>query len=177
MKVEDNFLVKEDFDELQNFFMGDMLPWYYNSTIDFVDDEDKYQFIHLFYDAYVSQSAHIEIINPLLSKISPAAIWRIKVNLLTKTPNIIENAFHQDMGKVYKDGVEIDSGGHEKLLKQATTSIFYMNTNNGYTKFEDGTKVESVENRLISFPANTKHTGTSCTDEQTRIVINFNYFK
>ena len=62
-------------------------------------------------------------------------------------------------------------------LKQWTTSIFYVNTNNGYTKFEDGTKVESVANRMLTFPANMKHIGTSCTDEQTRVVINFNYFK
>ena len=52
-----------------------------------------------------------------------------------------------------------------------------MNTNNGYTLFENGTKIESVANRMITFPTNMKHTGTSCTDENTRVVINFNYFK
>ena len=51
-----------------------------------------------------------------------------------------------------------------------------MNTNNGYTKFEDGSIVESVANRIVTFPANMKHLGTSCTDEKTRVVINFNYF-
>ena len=66
---------------------------------------------------------------------------------------------------------------YNKLLKQSTTSIFYMNTNNGYTKFEDGTKIESVANRLVSFPSNMKHKGTSCTDEKTRVVINFNHFR
>ena len=81
------------------------------------------------------------------------------------------------MGRMYQNGVEIDASVHEKILSQITTSIFYVNTNNGYTKFEDGTKVESVANRLVSFPANKKHTGTSCTDEKTRVVINFNYFK
>ena len=64
----------------------------------------------------------------------------------------------------------------EEKQKQWTTSILYVNTNNGYTKFEDGTIVESVANRLVSFPSNMKHTGTSCTDEKTRVVINFNYF-
>ena len=64
----------------------------------------------------------------------------------------------------------------EEKQKQWTTSIFYVNTNNGYTKFEDGTKVESVANRMITFPSNMKHTGTSCTDEKKRIVINFNYY-
>ena len=65
----------------------------------------------------------------------------------------------------------------DEKLKQWTTSIFYVNTNNGYTKFEDGTKVESVANRMVTFPTNMKHTGTSCTDEKMRIVINFTYFE
>jgi hypothetical protein len=50
-----------------------------------------------------------------------------------------------------------------------------MNTNNGYTEFEDGTRVESVANRFISFPVGMKHRGTSCTDKKTRVVINFNF--
>ena len=65
----------------------------------------------------------------------------------------------------------------EEKLKQWTTSIFYVNTNNGYTEFEDGTKIESVANRMVTFPTNLKHRGTSCTDEKIRVVINFNYFK
>ena len=93
---------------------------------------------------------------------------RIKANLLTRTPNIIENTFHIDIG---------DECMSEEKLKQWTTSILYINTNNGYTKFEDGTKVESVANRMVTFSANLKHRGTSCTDEKTRVVINFNYFK
>ena len=76
-----------------------------------------------------------------------------------------ENEFHVD-------GPSLS----EEKLKQSSTSIFYVNTNNGYTKFEDGTKVESVANRMVTFPANMKHTGTSCTDEKIRVVINFNYF-
>jgi hypothetical protein len=52
-----------------------------------------------------------------------------------------------------------------------------MNTNNGYTEFEDGTKVESVANRIVTFPSVTKHRAVSQTDEQRRVVINFNYLK
>ena len=57
------------------------------------------------------------------------------------------------------------------------TAIFYINTNNGYTLFEDGTKVESVENRICIFPYYMKHTGTTCTDKNQRVVININYTK
>jgi len=57
------------------------------------------------------------------------------------------------------------------------TSIFYVNTNNGCTVFEDGTEVKSVGNRLVTFPGNTLHTGRNCTDEKCRVLINFNYIR
>jgi hypothetical protein len=50
-----------------------------------------------------------------------------------------------------------------------------MNTNNGYTYFEDGTKAKSVANRLIKFDNVMYHSGTTCTDENQRVVININY--
>ena len=56
------------------------------------------------------------------------------------------------------------------------TSILYLNTNDGYTQFENGTKIESIENRLITFPLSYRHTGTTCTNQPFRAVINFNYF-
>jgi len=50
-----------------------------------------------------------------------------------------------------------------------------MNTCDGYTLFEDGTKIESIANRLVTFPNGMKHTGTSTTNASFRMVINFNY--
>ena len=178
IKIEDNFLAQNIFDELQALMMGDRLAWYFNDGIDFAleyedgttgfpeeSDKDKFQFVHIFYSSMAPCSPYFKDLSPILELIQPTSIFRIKSNLLTKTPNIIKNAFHVDMNMP------------EEKLKQWTTSIFYVNTNNGYTKFEDGTKVESVANRMVTFPSNMKHTGTSCTDKKTRIVINFNYFK
>ena len=117
---------------------------------------------------------------PILDKINPISLWRIKANLLTKTSNIVENAYHHDISSF--DDENRKTIFPEKL-KQLTTSIFYVNTNNGYTEFQDGriamenTKIKSVANRLVTFPASLKHRGTSCTDEKIRVVINFDYFK
>ena len=167
MKIEDDFLEQTAFDELQTLIKSSDFAWYYNPYIDYKTEKEKgFQFTHLFYRYDAPRSSFCEKLNPILEIIDPISLWRIKANLLTRTPNIIENAFHIDM-----------SGISEEKLKQWTTSIFYINTNNGYTKFEDGTKVESIANRMITFPANLKHTGTSCTDEKIRIVINFNYWK
>ena len=47
--------------------------------------------------------------------------------------------------------------------------------NDGYTYFEDGKKIKSVENRLTKFDNITYHSGTTCTDNNKRVVININY--
>ena len=39
----------------------------------------------------------------------------------------------------------------------------------------NGDKVECVENRMVIFDSNLKHEGVSCTDQQRKVVINFNY--
>jgi hypothetical protein len=140
-------------------------PWFYADRIVFEDDVDKFQFIHAFYDNHMPMSPFSNELDSIINIIQPFSIVKIRAKLLTRTPEIVESTFHVDIPL------------SEENLKQWTTSIFYINTNNGYTKFEDGTIVESVANRMLSFPANMKHCGTSCTDERRRIVINFNYFE
>ena len=167
IKIIDNFLDQKKFEKIQTTLFGQNFAWYYRGQIDFKDElTDKFQFFHYFYSETIPTSTSLDLLNPIFEKIKLISLWRVKANLLTRTPNIVENSFHVDM-----------LGVSEKKTKQWTTSIFYMNTNNGYTKFEDGTKVESIANRMITFPSNMKHTGTSCTDEKIRVVINFNYFE
>ena len=166
MKIEDNFLKQEEFDKIQKL-MGEPspFPWFYADRIVFEDDVDKFQFIHAFYDNHMPMSPFTNELDSIINIIQPFSIVKIRAKLLTRTPEIVESTFHVDIPL------------SEENLKQWTTSIFYINTNNGYTKFEDGTIVESVANRMLSFPANMKHCGTSCTNERRRIVINFNYFE
>jgi hypothetical protein len=55
-------------------------------------------------------------------------------------------------------------------------AIFSINTNNGGTILKDGTKIDSVENRILFFNPSEEHDSENCTDEKTRINININYF-
>ena len=50
-------------------------------------------------------------------------------------------------------------------------------SNNGYTYFEDGQKVQSQENRAVIFSGDLLHAGTSCTDTDLRVVLNIDYCK
>jgi len=88
-------------------------------------------------------------------------LFKNKANLLTKTEKTIEHKMHID----YKSDIN----------KKITTGILYINTNNGYTRFNKGKKINSFENKFITFNSNELHTGTTCTDENYRVVINFNY--
>ena len=165
MEVVDNYLSQEDFNTIHNHLYGDGI-WAFLDGIDYKDDdEDKFQFVHYYIKQSVQVSKYLNILLPITNKIKPFVFTRIKANFLTRTPTVRENRYHVDIKLKRKNKV-----------RDWTTSIFYVNTNNGYTKFEDGTKIESVANRFITFPANRKHLGTSCTDQNSRVVINFNYY-
>ena len=47
---------------------------------------------------------------------------------------------------------------------------------NGKTIFASGEEISSVENKMIVFPSNLKHAGTTHTDTKYRLVLNLNYF-
>jgi len=166
-KIEDNFLRQKELESIQEVLLGNSFSWFFNYKLNetFKLKEYPFQLSHTFYENGAPSSQVVQPLVPILEILRSLSIYRIRANLLTKTSNHIENPFHVDM-----------PGLSEEKQKQWTTSIFYVNTNDGYTLFEDGTKVESVANRMLTFPTNMKHTGTSCTNSQTRIVINFNYY-
>jgi hypothetical protein len=159
MKIIDNFLSEHEFMSIKNLLMGSDFPWYFNEGV-IVEDNDKanFQFTHSFYRNYKPESSYIEALNPIFLKINAKSLIKVKANLGTRMSEIQNTGMHTDFDF------------------SCTTAIFYLNSNNGYTIFEDGTKIESVENRLVAFDSLLKHSGTTHTDEQTRVLINFNYF-
>ena len=165
-EIIDNFLDKKDLNQLQEGMLSEKFQWYFSNSI--VHEREKdFQFCHTVYKNGDWGGGYNGLFDPIIEKVDPFSIFRIKANLRTRESEIKESSFHTDIGPA------LLSDEQKKLW---TTSIFYINTNNGYTEFEDGTKIESVANRLATFPANWKHRGTSCTDENIRVVMNFNWF-
>ena len=168
IKIYDNFLDAKTFNEIQQQCVSD-LTWSYDNTVAnrFNTDtvcEEKYdwQMVHMFYNHPFNISEFFHIINPIVQKINPVIMYRAKLNLNPSTDEIIEHGYHQD----YQP---------EDTGKIFTSAVFYLNTNNGYTKFKDGTKIESKENRLVTFPSILHHTGSTCTDNKNRQVLNLVY--
>ena len=73
------------------------------------------------------------------------------------------------------DEVRVSQMHTDNNISISTTSIYYINDNDGRTTFEDGSYVESRKNRLLTFPSHLKHAGSTCSNNKERLVINFNY--
>ena len=161
-KIIDNLLTQEDLSKLQQHMMGEpQISWTYNPHVNTPGTSEPFdfQFTHTFYLNSRPVTA-VNLVDPILMHLNPSALVRIKANLMTRTNKLVIHDYHQD--HPYFDG---------------KIAIFYVNTNDGYTMFKDGTKIESLENRLVIFDGNILHTGTSCTDQKVRCLINFMYYQ
>ena len=68
-----------------------------------------------------------------------------------------------------KSAYHIDQAEKHKVL------LLSINTNNGYTEFENGSVFNAVENNAIIFDGNERHRSVSQTDHSAKININVNY--
>jgi len=164
-KVIDNFLPKENFLVIKEMLLGNNFPWYYYPAIvDFTKPSPGplFYMMHLFfnYDPVVgSMSGYFDIIkNNLLKFIDVKALMRVKANL-NPNQNIKRiNYPHADYPFTHKG------------------AIFSVNTCNGGTLLKDGTKIDSIENRILFFDPSVEHDSENCTNAKVRVNININYF-
>jgi len=163
MKQIDNFLEANDFKDLQNIVLSPDFPWYLNHGVSYKGDDSGIMFTHLVYkDDVFNSSFTLGGLDIFKKQLNIVSLVRAKFNFLYRTEKIVEHHPHIDIPNPPSD------------LK---TAILYLNTNNGYTQFKTGEKIESVENRLITFEGSLEHFGTtnSC-DAPYRVVLNLNYF-
>ena len=160
MKVINNFLKnKKIFKDIQNTLLGggNGLPYYYQDHTADPEDKSDYFFCHmLYYDNQQKSSYFNKILMPILGNLNFNYLHRAKVNCYTKKHKHIKTVMHTDMAQKH------------------TVALFSVNTNNGYTLFENGEKVVSVENQLVLFDGSIKHCSVAQTDENLRVNININ---
>jgi hypothetical protein len=156
MKIIDNALPLEDYRNIVDTLFSNRFGW--NLCEKIASDNDGYYFVHRFYQNYGVESQHISLIVPIINILQPKAIIRIKANLYPSSEALNVHDFHSDQTYEHKG------------------AIYYVNSNDGYTELEDGTKIKSVENKLMLFDSLKPHRSTGCTDANVRVTINFNYF-
>jgi len=168
ISIQDDFLTKEKFEELNAIVTGLYFPWHFSEVLVNEDEEtDAGLLLHSIYENRIPRSEFYDTFLPIVEALNAIVLFRIRINLTFRLPVAHFCDFHGDMQTI------------TALAQQSqwTTSILYMGTNNGYTELENGQRIESVANRLLSFPASTKHRYGTQTDELRRIVVNFNYLK
>ena len=164
--VIDDYLSEEDHKLIYDYFTGAMdqgdlsnsCAWIFFPGTTTIDD-GHFHFTQLIFAQHSIISPAFNMLTPIIKQEEMTAIARIKANCVLRTPELIEFTW----------------GFHTDFNNNEITAIYYINDNDGYTLFEDGTKVESVANRFVRFPCTTRHTGTTCTNTDRRLLINFNY--
>ena len=172
-KVIDNFLDEEYFNNLVTLFTdknnagNTVMPWYFTPTVEVIDDiatdpevEAKFYYMtHQFYSQNIPKSPYYENIKPLLEKLKTRCLLRVKANFYPNTERLHEHPMHTD--------TDFPHSG----------AIFSLNTCDGYTKLQDGTKINSVANRVLLFDPSEKHCSTTTTNVPIRFNININYIQ
>jgi len=156
IEVLDNYLEGEYFRSIADTMMSDQFPWFIASGVNHADDDQR-QMIHIFYRANLANSGYFNLLQPMLDGLMASSLIRVKANLTPRSDKIVRHGLHRDQDFRCKIG------------------ILYINTNDGFTEFEDGTIVKSVANRMVIFDNDLLHGGTTCTDAHERIVININF--
>lgn len=161
-KVIDNFLPYMDAKNLHfNLLEDPNFPWFLvNGVLVEKDTYYKYdfQFVHSFLYENGLTSSFYNYVSSLILALNPKKVYRIKANLNPIADSIFEHGYHVDFPNL-----------------NIKTAVYYVNSNNGYTKFKNGDIVESVANRILIFDSQMQHTGSTCTDKNYRCVININY--
>ena len=159
-EVIDNFLDKDYFEELKKIVMDVDMPWFWSLTASPAPAQRYFQ--HTLFDqacpATVCSQYYEQFSRGFWVKLKMKALLRMKLNLYSKTDTIQVHNRHRDYTYDHKG------------------CLFSFNTCDGFTTLEDGTKIESVENRALLFNPSTYHSSSSTTNDDIRLNMNINYF-
>tara|TARA_R110002060_G_C2114163_1_gene98303 strand:- start:523 stop:1038 length:516 start_codon:yes stop_codon:yes gene_type:complete len=163
IKLVKNLVKPKFFNAMVEHISGSYFPWFLNKGINDAEgkNEKHFQFTHTFINnegIVNTPEHHMAVVQPVLSALNVSEVLRCKMNLTTRTHEPITHGLHVD---------GIEGATH--------TAVFYLNTNNGATVFENGKKYLSIANQVVIFDPALQHSGISCTDKKVRLVLNINY--
>jgi hypothetical protein len=158
-------LQQQHYEYIFKTLTNDTFPWNYNDhvvdTTEFgTEEKHQLQFIHKFHEVstILTEPKYWQMLFPIFEVLRPHTFIRVKANNIPGKEKIITHGMHTDTG-----------------IPLSYTAIYYVNSNNGFTEFDNGDRVDSVANSMIVFPSYMRHTGSTCTDARSRINININF--
>tara|TARA_Y100000401_G_scaffold71988_1_gene58052 strand:+ start:1482 stop:2111 length:630 start_codon:yes stop_codon:yes gene_type:complete len=133
-------------------------------------EETMFQAVCYFRNQYYATdfyTINYQFIQQIAKLLNVKKWWIIRINATTSAGEHYMGSFHTDYNEFTQP----------YQYKTGKTAIYYLNSNNGGTKFndKDGLFVQSKANTLVKFPTLTPHAGVWCTDAKLRFVVNMNY--
>jgi hypothetical protein len=198
--ITENLMPQEEFEALRNLIVGDEtkhdphsnIPLYlrkYSVTPEYQVPSDKLEICNiagklydlkkgkpstllastLFDKGQVVSPSFLEVGAPLMPYMPKGIVLqRIRLVVLLDNPKGSHSGWHID------NSDPIDSN----IIDNSMTAIFYLTNNAGGTLLEDGTFIQSKENRLVEFSGSIYHTGIAdISPGYARALLNFNYTK
>ena len=158
MNIIDNFLNEEEFNIIKKTISSVDFPWFFVDYVGDPTDLSDVYFTHTFYRDFSFSSNFCIALQPLIKKLDVKSLIRCRALRYIGQEKFIEHAKHVDLNFSHN------------------VCVFYINTNNGFTRLHDGSCVNSVENRALIFDGSIEHNSSNCTDTNSRLVITINYF-
>ena len=163
MQVIDNFLDEEYFQYLYEKITDQRnFGWQFQTQVATHDQREElslhhYYFVHSLYYDYEVESEHYQDFHPLFRQLKVQFLHRARVLL------------YVNQGKQWIHDRHIDTP------VTSNTALIYMNTNDGFTEFETGERVDSIKNRLLLFDGSVPHSSSTPTDCRERMLISVTY--
>jgi len=173
MDIIDNFLPEKEFRGLQSYMMNNDCPWFY---------QEDGTLNHLFYSAKGQLPREDEeicaatavILDPIMIKLGVVQPYKVEAYFKGGITN-----YNKGVKSVKEVGMVKDTyiSGRSSINTNSNdkVAVLFVNTNDGYLEFEDGSKVPSVENTIVVFDSNTKYRTVETPDDSRRVAINFTY--
>ena len=137
------------------------IAYFYNDSVGDEDDHSDFYFVHFLFEnnihSHECSPMFDRILSPIIGRLKFNSLIRAKVNLYTRKSEFIQTGMHTDTGIPHMVG------------------LYSVNTNNGYTLFKDGTKIESIENQMVIFDGKREHCSVAQTDTNVRVNVNINF--
>ena len=169
LKIIDNFLTDNDFNLLVSNTVGrndgHQVQFRVVSNVEnfgAIEENWSWYMINMLYSTDTPQ-------NEICGKIYEMFVPKFKKLANFKTMIRIKmNAYpYTNVVKEHKEHIDFN---YEHI-----GAVFSLNTCDGYTKFSDGTKSESIANRIVFFDASKEHSSTTTSNAKLRYNINFNF--
>ena len=169
-RIFDNFISEDDLVKIeQNVLQASIFKAYESTAFDTSDNVYDVMMNRVFfasrYGKFVKpeyDEKYLPYFYPILNNLPDIGfLQRVSLNLTFATPTPYISDYHVDSD-----------------AKDSFTCIFYLNSNNGGTRFKESDEfVQSQRNRLVRFPSPLEHAAVNTTDTKLRWVLNINYIR